>query len=197
VVGLAHVPSQASATGTSPASPGCRDILWLRQVHEDATGFLRGCLRILSNRSRTSSQHSAVGWIVTDRNRGLCCVDGSRGGGEGGSMKRICRSGTPVRMPSGFNGFRFPPEVIVLAVRWYQRYGLSYRDLEELLAERGIEVDHVTLYRWVQAVHAVANGRSPAVSAPGRGPAGSSTKPTSRSPASGPMSTGRSTSTAR
>ena len=53
-------------------------------------------------------------------------------------------------MPSGFAGFRFPPEVILLAVRWYLRYGLSYRDLEELLAERGIEVDHVTLYRWVQ-----------------------------------------------
>ncbi len=35
-------------------------------------------------------------------------------------------------------------------MRWYLRYGLSYRDLEELLAERGIEVDHVTLYRWVQ-----------------------------------------------
>jgi len=40
--------------------------------------------------------------------------------------------------------------VILLAVRWYLRDGLSYRDLEELLAERGIEVDHVTLYRWVQ-----------------------------------------------
>ena len=38
----------------------------------------------------------------------------------------------------------------MLAVRWYLRYGLSYRDLEELLAERGVEVDHVTLYRWVQ-----------------------------------------------
>jgi hypothetical protein len=38
----------------------------------------------------------------------------------------------------------------LLAVRWYLRFGLSYRDLEELLAERGIEVDHVTLYRWVQ-----------------------------------------------
>jgi transposase-like protein len=40
--------------------------------------------------------------------------------------------------------------VIVVAVRWYLRYGLSYRDIEELLAERGIEVDHVTVYRWVQ-----------------------------------------------
>jgi IS6 family transposase len=47
-------------------------------------------------------------------------------------------------------GFRFPPDVILLAVRWYLRYGLSYRDVEELLAERGIIVDHVTIYRWVQ-----------------------------------------------
>ncbi len=61
------------------------------------------------------------------------------------------RPGRPVRQPSSaFAGFQFPPEVILLAVRWYLRYGLSYRDLEELLAERGIEVDHVTLYRWVQ-----------------------------------------------
>ncbi|MGH3686357.1 MAG: hypothetical protein ACRDSM_15150, partial [Pseudonocardiaceae bacterium] len=59
----------------------------------------------------------------------------------------------PVRVSasrSGFVGFRFPREVIVLAVRWYLRYGLSYRDVEELLAERGIEVDHVTVFRWVQ-----------------------------------------------
>ena len=49
-----------------------------------------------------------------------------------------------------FVGYRFPPEVILLAVRWYLRYGLSYRDVEELLAERGVEVDHVTIYRWVQ-----------------------------------------------
>jgi transposase-like protein len=40
--------------------------------------------------------------------------------------------------------------VITVAVRWYLRYGLSYRDVEELLAERDIEVDHVTVYRWVQ-----------------------------------------------
>jgi IS6 family transposase len=51
---------------------------------------------------------------------------------------------------SGFAGFRFPPEIIVLAVRWYLRFGLSYRDVEELLVERGIEVDHVTVFRWVQ-----------------------------------------------
>jgi transposase-like protein len=47
-------------------------------------------------------------------------------------------------------GDRFPREVMALAVRWYLRYGLSYRDVEQLLAERGINVDHVTVYRWVQ-----------------------------------------------
>ena len=51
---------------------------------------------------------------------------------------------------SSFAGFRFPPEVIILALRWYLRYNLSYRDVEELLAERGMAVDHVTIYRWVQ-----------------------------------------------
>jgi len=57
----------------------------------------------------------------------------------------------PAPLPrSVFAGFRFPCDVIVLAVRWYLRFGLSYRDVEELLAERGVEVDHVTVYRWVQ-----------------------------------------------
>ncbi|MDT3445429.1 IS6 family transposase [Pseudofrankia sp. BMG5.37] len=46
--------------------------------------------------------------------------------------------------------FRFPPEVITLAVWWYLRCDLSWRDVEELLAERGLEVDHVTIFRWVQ-----------------------------------------------
>jgi len=56
----------------------------------------------------------------------------------------------PTIQSSAFVGFRFPPEIIVLAVRWYLRYGLSYREVEELLGERGIEVDHVTIHRWVQ-----------------------------------------------
>jgi transposase-like protein len=49
-----------------------------------------------------------------------------------------------------FAGFRFPPDVIIVAVRWYLRYGLSYRDVEELLAERGYRHRSVTVYRWVQ-----------------------------------------------
>ena len=42
------------------------------------------------------------------------------------------------------------PEVILLAVGWYLRFSLSYRDVEVLLAERGISADHVTLWRWVR-----------------------------------------------
>ena len=60
-------------------------------------------------------------------------------------LRRHRRSESP-----SFVGYRFPPDVILLAVRWYLRYGLSYRDVEELLAERGVDVDHVTIYRWVQ-----------------------------------------------
>lgn len=48
-----------------------------------------------------------------------------------------------------FKWRHFLPEIIVLNVRWYCRYPLSYRDLEEMMAERGIEVDHSTLNRWV------------------------------------------------
>jgi transposase-like protein len=51
---------------------------------------------------------------------------------------------------SAFAGFWFPPDVIMVAVRLYLRYNLSYRDVEELLLERGVEVDHVTVFRWVQ-----------------------------------------------
>jgi len=52
---------------------------------------------------------------------GHCCVDGSRRAVNGGSMKRNPGPRPPVRVPSGFTGFRFPPEVILLAVRWYLR----------------------------------------------------------------------------
>jgi transposase-like protein len=63
---------------------------------------------------------------------------------------RTCRPRAAAVKRSAFVGFRFPPDVIIVAVRWYLRFGLSYRDVEELLAERGVEVDHVTVYRWVR-----------------------------------------------
>ena len=50
-----------------------------------------------------------------------------------------------------FKWRQFEPEVILLAVGWYLRFSLSYRDVEELLAERGLHADHVTVWRWVQA----------------------------------------------
>jgi len=64
----------------------------------------------------------------------------------------------------------------MVAVRWYLRYGLSYRDVEELLAERGIEVDHVTVYRWVQWFTRCWL-TPPGLPATRRVTAGSSTKP--------------------
>src|SRR5690349_13160419 len=49
-----------------------------------------------------------------------------------------------------FKWRHFEAAIIVLCVRWYLRYALSYRDLEEMMAERGLSVDHTTIYRWVQ-----------------------------------------------
>ena len=50
-----------------------------------------------------------------------------------------------------FRGVRFPAEVILWAVRWYLMFPVSYRDLELMLADRGVEVDHTTVFRWIQA----------------------------------------------
>jgi len=49
-----------------------------------------------------------------------------------------------------FKWRHFEKEIIVLTVRWYLRYALSYRDLEEMMQERGLSLDHTTIYRWVQ-----------------------------------------------
>src|SRR6266852_1980992 len=49
-----------------------------------------------------------------------------------------------------FKWRHFESEIILLCVRWYLRYSLSYRDLEEMMRERGLHVDHTTIYRWVQ-----------------------------------------------
>ena len=51
---------------------------------------------------------------------------------------------------SPFKWRHFEAEIILLCVRWYLRYSLSYRDLEEMMLERGLHVDHTTIYRWVQ-----------------------------------------------
>ena len=48
-----------------------------------------------------------------------------------------------------FKGSHYPKDVILYAVFFYVRYSVSYRDLEEIMAERGVDVDHATLNRWV------------------------------------------------
>ncbi len=49
-----------------------------------------------------------------------------------------------------FKWRHYEADIILLCVRWYLRYSLSYRDLEEMMRERGLHVDHTTIYRWVQ-----------------------------------------------
>jgi transposase-like protein len=50
-----------------------------------------------------------------------------------------------------FKGRQFAAEVILWAVRWYLQFPISYRDLERMFSDRGIQVDHTTLFRWIQA----------------------------------------------
>lgn len=54
------------------------------------------------------------------------------------------------RQSNLFKYRHYEAEIILLCVRWYLRYPLSYRDLEEMMIERGLCVDHTTIYRWVQ-----------------------------------------------
>ena len=57
----------------------------------------------------------------------------------------MCRVRPPL-----FKWRHFEPTVITCAVGWYLRFSLSYRDVEELLTERGVPADHTTIWRWVQ-----------------------------------------------
>ena len=61
--------------------------------------------------------------------------------------------------PALFRGRHFHDEIIVLCLRWYLRYPLSYRNLEEMMAERGLTVDHSTIARWVLRYAPVLNER--------------------------------------
>ncbi len=63
---------------------------------------------------------------------------------------RGCRRRFTHLSATPFSGYWFPPDVIALAVRWYLRFRLSYADVAELLAERGMRVDPSTVYDWVR-----------------------------------------------
>ena len=65
------------------------------------------------------------------------------------------------RNSNPFKWRHFEPTIILLCVRWYCRYQLSYRDLEEMMQERGLSVDHSTIFRWVQRYAPDINKRIP------------------------------------
>lgn len=56
-----------------------------------------------------------------------------------------------LRADLAFKGRQFTAEVILLAVRWYVMFPISYRDLEFMLHDRGVMVDHTAVFRWIQA----------------------------------------------
>jgi len=62
-------------------------------------------------------------------------------------------------MTNIFKWRKFNHQIIILSVRWYLRYALSYRDVVELLAERGIIASHTTVYRWVQKIRTIIECR--------------------------------------
>ena len=92
-----------------------------------------------------------------------------------------------------FKGRHFDRDVVVLRVRWYLRFKLSYRDLVEMMAERGLSMVHTTIMRWVHhyAPEFERRWNRFARPAPVRD-AGGLTRPTSRSAASGCSCIGRS-----
>jgi hypothetical protein len=91
-----------------------------------------------SNDGRKHATLGEIAWIGI----GLCCKD------RGGRLK-MGRTRAELVM-SDFRWRHFAGEIILWAVRWYCRYGISYRDLEQMMGERGVPLDHSTIYRWVQ-----------------------------------------------
>src|SRR4028119_961902 len=65
-------------------------------------------------------------------------------------MARRCRT-VAVKQGGSLEGRQFTAEVILWAVRWYLMFPISYRDLELMLADRGVTVNHTTIFRWIQA----------------------------------------------
>ena len=69
------------------------------------------------------------------------------------------REAARIRQDRPFKGRQFTAEVILWAVRWYLMFPISYRDLELMLLDPKVEVDHITLFRWIQAYAAELDKR--------------------------------------
>src|ERR671938_1231472 len=89
----------------------------------------------------------------------------------GRQLHRCCGCGRRLtaRSRTAFRGRHFPDEVILLAMRWYLRYRLTYAEVAELLAERGVQVDPSTIWDWVQAYAPKLNQAARAHRAPAGG----------------------------
>lgn len=66
-----------------------------------------------------------------------------------GKTKNSSRATSPAAIGKVLKRLHYPLDVILLCVRWYVAYSLSLRNLEEMMAERGIEVDYSSVHRWV------------------------------------------------
>jgi transposase-like protein len=78
----------------------------------------------------------------------MCCKNDRRGGKQ--NLFCIGHSALQPDVLQELGWRHFEPEIILCAVRWYLRFSLSYRDVEELVTERGLRADHTTIWRWVQ-----------------------------------------------
>src|SRR5919112_2073168 len=96
---------------------------------EEEKGLAMACIRCGSERTRKDGQTRLGG------QRWRC---------------NVCQRRFTARSTSAFSHHAFPDDVIAVAVRWYVRYRLSYADVVEWFAERGLVVDRSTLYRWVR-----------------------------------------------
>ena len=94
-----------------------------------------------------------------------------------------------------FKRRRFPVEINLLCVRWYCKYGISYRDLAEMMQERGVEVDPTTIMRWIHRYAPELGKRARRFNGTVQ-PLGALTRPTSRWAVDGSICSGLSTSTA-
>jgi len=126
--------------------PAARSTSFCSQSAPESTVYVPWDLEIsLGSRYGTLSKGKAVCAAIHRKNialfifRGLCCINE-----DCRSVERL------IEEPFMLKRRCFPIEIILVCVRWYCKYGISYRDLGEMMEERGVEVDPSTIMRWVQ-----------------------------------------------
>src|SRR5208282_2623021 len=148
--------SHASAVSNSFLSFDICRAFSLRSLHPYAVKAGQNLATITGNEFDLT-ERERIRWALIDymkahkigvptlaaRIKGLCCKTHS-------PPSRWVQCEGRERAMSDFKGRHFEGEVVLWAVRWYCRYGVSYRDLEQMMGERGVSVDHSTIYRWVQ-----------------------------------------------